>query len=95
MYSLKAILTKQPIILAGAVIAVVNLAIVEEWITMSAKGVASLNSALILVLGLFVNTVTSNNAVLDEMKEFTTDTAVEAAVTAAKAVKATKPARSR
>lgn len=69
MYSLKAVLQKSPVIISGAVIAVVNFCIIQEWIDLSAKGVASLNTALVLVLGLFVVNTTVNQAGLDEVHE--------------------------
>lgn len=79
MYSIKNLFTKSPVAISAAIIAIVNFCIVMDWIAMTAKGVASLNTALVVVLGLFVANTTSNNAVLNDIGDTINDTAQAAA----------------
>lgn len=69
MYSLKAVFTKNPIQISGVVMGGVNLAIIVDWLTLSADGVAALNIFLTGLLGLFVVTNTVNSAKLDELHD--------------------------
>lgn len=94
IYSFRALLDKQPVILAGAVAAVVNFLVVAGVIVVDAKTVAGGNAALVAVLGLFVNSKTSNTAVLDELGDTTVVAAQEAARATVRAL-APPPARAR
>lgn len=69
MYSIKNLLSKNPIQISGVVMAIMNLAIIMDWIEMSADGVAALNTALVALLGLFVTSATVNSAKLDELSD--------------------------
>lgn len=88
IYSLRALLEKQPVTLAGAAVAVANVLIVAGVVTLDAKTVAAGNTALVTVLGLFVNSKTSNTAVLTELAD-TTEVAAQSA--ARETVKALRP----
>lgn len=67
MYGLKNVLTKNPVQISGAVMAVVNLLIILSVFTMDGQAVAALNIALSSVLGLFVVANTTNTAKLEEL----------------------------
>lgn len=67
MYSLKSVLDKQPVTITTAVMAVVNLCVIAGWVHLASQTVAGANTALVLVLALFVNSKTANAAVLREM----------------------------
>lgn len=67
MYKLKNLKDKNPIQVSGSVIAVVNFAIIMDFIDMTGEQVAGLNTGLIALLGLFVAAKTSNNASLEEL----------------------------
>lgn len=69
MYSLKALLTKTPVQISGAIIAIVNACIGADWITLSGKGVAAVDTILVMGLGLFVVSTTTNNAKLNELQD--------------------------
>lgn len=67
MYGLRNILDKQPVQITGAVMSVLNLAVVAGWVHAASTTVAAGNTALVLILGLFVNSRTTNTAVLHEI----------------------------
>lgn len=69
MYALKNLLTKNPIQLSGAVMAVVNALIVVGAIHLSGDAVAVLNTSLVAVFGLFVSSTTVNSQKLTELSQ--------------------------
>ena len=69
MYGIKNILDKSPVTVSGAVVAVVNFCIAMSWLTLDGKQVAALNTALVLLLSLFVANKTANKAVLHELAD--------------------------
>lgn len=69
MYSLRAVLDKQPVQISGAAFAVVNLFVASGVVHVSGALVAAANTALALVLGLFVQTKTANKSVLNELAD--------------------------
>lgn len=68
MYSVRSLLSKNPVTISGAVMAWVNLAVIAEWLTWDAKTVAALNIALVSTLGVFVISTTVNTSKLDELE---------------------------
>jgi fatty acid desaturase len=88
IYSLRALLDKQPVTISAAVKAAVLCLVTFGVISWSGEQVAALLVALELVLALFVQSKTANKATLDEVA----DTTAEAAQAAAKeTVKALRP----
>lgn len=70
MYSPRNLLSKSPIVVAGAVVAVVNwLIIAGWWWSWDGKTVSGFNIALVSLLGLFVSSTTTNTAELHEWHE--------------------------
>lgn len=69
MYKVKNLLSKSPITISTAIIAVVNFALIMDWVDLSADAVSALNIALVAVLGLFVSSTTANKAVLEELAD--------------------------
>lgn len=69
MYRLRNLLDKNPIQISGAVMALLNLLVIVDVVSVSADAVAASNTALILVLGLFVTTRTTNTAKLEDLSE--------------------------
>lgn len=65
--SIRGILDKNPIQITTAIILVVNFFVAAEILEINAIAVASLNSALVGIMGLFVATKTANKRVLNEM----------------------------
>jgi len=61
------LLTKNPIQISGAVMAIINFLIIMDWLEMTPDQVAALNVALVAVLGLFVVSTTTNTAKLEEL----------------------------
>jgi fatty acid desaturase len=88
IYSLRALLDKQPVTISAAVKAAVLCLVTFGVISWSGEQVAALLVALELVLALFVQSKTANKATLDEVA----DTTAEAAqATAKETVKALRP----
>jgi hypothetical protein len=69
MYGFKALLDKNPVTISAAVVAVVGAAVISGWVTISVEALAAWNTALVLALGLFVNSRTANVAVLNELAD--------------------------
>jgi hypothetical protein len=69
MYSVKNLLTKKPAEITGALISLVDLAVVVNLFTISANGVAALNIALLGILGLFVTSNTVPTGGLQEVQD--------------------------
>lgn len=69
MYSLKEVLNRNPIQISGAIGAIVNWAVIMEWLDITGDQVAGLNVVLLAVLGLFVVTKTTNTAKLEELEQ--------------------------
>lgn len=90
MYSLRSLLDKQPVTISAAAFAVLNVLVVAGIIDVTAETVSAGNTALALLLGLFVNSRTANKAGLEEFGDATTDVAQS---TARATVKALAPAR--
>lgn len=88
LYSVRALLDKQPVTISAAVFACLNVLVVAGVISVSAEVVSAANTALVLLLGLFVNAKTINTARLTEFGDHTADLA---ATTARETVKALAP----
>lgn len=69
MYSPKNLLQKNPIQISGALFAIANATIVSGWVEMTVEQLAAWETALLLVLGLFVASQTVNKAVLSELAD--------------------------
>jgi hypothetical protein len=69
VYGLKNLLDKNPVTISGALVAIVGAAVISGWISLSVESLAAWNTALVLVLGLFVNSRTANKAVLNELAD--------------------------
>lgn len=69
IYSLRALLDKQPVTISGAVFALINVLVVAKVIDVSAETISAANTALALLLGLFVNAKTTNSSDLDDIKK--------------------------
>lgn len=69
MYALRNLLDKNPIQIAAAVVAVLNVFIIIGVLTCSAEAVAGVNVALVAVLSLFVVSKTVNSAKLHELAD--------------------------
>jgi len=67
MYGLRNVLDKQPIQIATAVMAIVNLCVIAGWVHLASTTVAGGNTTLVLVLGLFVKAKTATTAALREL----------------------------
>lgn len=67
MYSFKNVLQKNPIQISGAIITMLNVLVMAGAITLRGEVVAGINTALVVVLGLFVANTTANVAVLKEL----------------------------
>lgn len=80
IYSLRNLLDKQPVTISAALFAVLNVFVVAGVVDVSGQTVSAANTALVLVLGLFIQSKTTNTAVLGEFG----DAAQEAAQTAAR-----------
>ena len=74
IYSLKALLTRTPIQISGAVVTLLNAAIGVGWVHWDGTQVGWANTALIALLGLFVNSTTTNTAKLQEVASAATPT---------------------
>lgn len=72
IYSLKALLDKNPVQIAGAAMTILNVPILAGWVHLTAVTVAALNPALVALLGLFVVSRTVNAASLTELDDATT-----------------------
>lgn len=62
------LMAKNPIQISGAVMAVLNFAIIMNWVNMTDIQVAAANSALGAVLGLFITSNTVNSKKLEELQ---------------------------
>lgn len=69
LYALRNILDKQPVTITGAAMAGVNVGVAFNVLDVTAKQLGSLNTFLILLLGLFINNKTANKATLEEIDE--------------------------
>jgi hypothetical protein len=69
IYSLKSLLTKTPIQISAGIVAILNAAIMAHWWTLSVLSVAAVNTIVVTVLGLFVNSTTTNTAKLQEVAD--------------------------
>lgn len=69
LYNVKNVFDKNPIQLSGAAMAVLNVPIVSGTLDWSTPTVAAANVALVAVLGLFISSKTSNDAVLQELAD--------------------------
>lgn len=78
IYSLRALLDKQPVTISAALFAVLNVFVVAGVVDIDGKTVSAGNTALVLLLGLFVQSKTTNTAVLQEVAD-TTEVAAQAA----------------
>lgn len=68
MYSIKNLLSKNPIQISGVIVLALNFFIVMHWLpTMTVEQLGILNSLLVAALGLFVVQTTTNTAKLNEM----------------------------
>lgn len=88
IYSLRALLDKQPVTISAALFAVLNVFVVAGVVNIDGKTVSAGNTALVLLLGLFIQSKTANAAVLTEIAD-TTDQAAQTA--ARETVKALRP----
>lgn len=66
MYSPRALFTKEPVAVSAAVVALVNLLILFGVVPLTAEQVAGIDTALILVLGLFVRQQVTPTALVPE-----------------------------
>jgi hypothetical protein len=67
LYSLKNVLTKNPVEITGVVMSFVNLGVIVDIIDLSADSVSALNIALMGLLGLFVAKTTVSTTRLEEV----------------------------
>lgn len=94
MYSLRNMLDKQPVTISAAVFAVLNVFVVAGVVNLDGQTVSASNTALVLVLGLFIQSKTTNTAVLSEIGDATQVTAQQAARETVKALRP-RPLRAR
>lgn len=69
MYSIKNLLSKNPIQISAAVMSLVNLLLIVHVVDWSQEAIAAGNVALITVLGLFIVQNTVNSKKLSELQE--------------------------
>lgn len=89
LYNLRALLDKQPVTISAAIFAVLNVLVVAGIVDVSAEVVSAGNTALVMMLGLFVNSKTVNTARLTEFGDHSAELAFS---TARETVKALSPA---
>jgi hypothetical protein len=93
IYSFRGLLDKQPVTISAAVFAVLNVLVTAGVFTVDSKTLAAANVALVLVLGLFVNSKTANTAVLSEIADTTDQAAQTAARETVKQLRPRVPAK--
>lgn len=67
IYSLKAVLDKQPIQITGAVMAVMNIVVAADVWHPTAGLLAAINTGLTIMFGMFVGSKTANKRVLNDI----------------------------
>lgn len=67
MYSFSSIFTKEPVVIASAVVGILNVLVLVGLVMWDAKVIAGINIALTLVLALFVKSTTVSTKKLEDL----------------------------